>query len=377
MKLFLPKISWEGDLGKYFFDSMKANNVNVINNTNTFHRNPLIKIAGLRDFNTIRLKEWKYYAKRYGEKLLKQCVEAKPDVFFVFNESKLSPDIIQKIKEKCKCLMVLALGDDPWDSIRWQCDFPHSLKYFDIIFSADPSWNNNIRKVAPKAKIYWHFGGYDENRFRPVDTESYHQKDIERFTCDLAFTGSSYANKAEGAYRADILSYLTNYDLKIWGGDNWEYRFKFNPHLQSHYFGQKLKFDELRKLYASAKIFLNLPAPQVVLSFQPRIFEIAGCKGFQIADNRRLLRYLFTDDELVVFNTIDDLIEKIDYYLSHEKERYRLMENLHNRVARQYTWKHWAGRIVDVINSGKGIKDLDIKLENSDPSELKEVLRNA
>jgi len=377
MRMFLPRIAWEGDFGKYFFESMKTNGVDIATNTNRFHRNPLLRYTGLRLIEKIKYEERIYYTNKYAQKVLEQCIEFKPDVFFVFNQSMLNPNIIKSIREKCKCLMVLSLGDDPWDSIRWQHDFPHSLKYFDIIFSADPSWNNNIRKVAPQAKIFWHFGGYDENRFYPVNSNELMQSEKEVFTCDLAFTGSSYARKAEGAYRSDILSYLTDYNLKIWGGDKWEYRFKFNPSLKKCFQGGKLSINDLKKLYSTTKIFLNLPAPQVTWGFQPRVFEIAGCRGFQIADNRLLLRHLFSEDELVVFDSIPGLKEKIDYYIKNESERAKLANNLYKRVVNQYTWNHWALRIINTIKTGDGIEDLDLKLINPNQEELKNYLRNA
>lgn len=377
MKMFIPQITWEGGFGKYFVDSMKANDVEVITNTNRFHRNPLLRITGLRKVDSIRKTEWRYFSKKYGEQLLSQCVQAKPDVFFVFNESKLSPFIIKKVKEKCKCMMVLALGDDPWDSIRWRSDFPHSLKYFDLIFSPEPSWNNNIRKVAPNAKIFWHFGGYDEQQFAKVSSEDCSKSDYSKLSCEIAFTGSSYAEKAEGAYRSDILSYLTKYDLKIWGGDNWEYRFKFNPELKKAYQGGKLTFEELRKLYFLSDIFINLPAPQICFGFQPRVFEIAGCGGFQIADSRLLLKYLFSEDELITFDTIQELKDKIDYYLNNKNERDIKAEKLHQLVKKKYTWRNWANRILKAIEQNEGIQDLDLKIIKADNEELRELIRNA
>lgn len=377
MKVFMPHISWEGGFGRYFTEAFKLNDIKYFTNKGRFHRNPLIRLLGLRDIGKVRKAEMKYYVKKYGESVFKQCKSVKPDVVLINNESSISPEYVKRIKDECKSLMVLTLGDDPWDSIRWKCNFPHSLKHFDIIFSADPAWNNNIRKVAPQAKIFWHFGGYDPDRFFPTDKSMITEEESSKLGCDLAFTGSSYAEKAEGAYRADLLSYLTMYDLKIWGGDNWEYRFQFNPELRRCFQGPRLSFEQLRILYGTTKIFLNLPAPQITFGFQPRVFEIAGCKGFQIADNRLLLRHLFSEEELIVFDTIGELKDKVDYYLRHKAERRQIAERLHDRVKSQYTWNHWAKRIITTIKTGSGIEDLDLLLMREDQDELREYLRNA
>jgi len=181
----------------------------------------MIGVTRLRRIRIIQRAEEEYYNSKYNQHVLRQCIESNPDIVVLNNESRINPNTISLIRNNCKSLMVSLLWDDPWDSIRWHHDFPHSLKYFDYIFSADPTWNNNIRKVAPKAKIFWHFGGYDPDRFYPEDTTLLSEEVKSMLSCDIAFTGSSYGSKAEGAYRSDILSYLCDYDLKIWGGDNW------------------------------------------------------------------------------------------------------------------------------------------------------------
>jgi len=351
MKIFLPKISWIGNFDHYFKSAFEGNSIEVVTNNSEFKLNKLIHLFKMQQITKIRTLEMMHYLKKYNKQVLQECLACKPDIFIVFNESRLFPDTIKAIKEQCKCLMVCIIGDDPWDSVRWSADFPHSLKYFEIIFNAEPIWNNNIKKAAPKAKIYWHYGGFDPKTYFPVDEKTISLADTERLSCDISFTGSSYGAKAEGAYRSDILSYLKDFDLKIWGDDNWPYRFKYLPQLKEKYQGTRLPYKDLRKLYTLSKICLNLPAPQLFTTFQPRVFEIAAVKGFQIADNRPLLHKLFTEEELVTFDTIDELVEKINYYLQHENEKKEIAEKLYKKVTENYTWKHWARRIVDTIES--------------------------
>lgn len=377
MKLFIPRITWEGDFGSYFLKAFRVNNVDIQTNTSHVPSRSMLRFFKLTSITRIQEAERNRAIKKYGESVLNECLQFSPDVFLVNNESNLPPSVISEIKTKCKCLMAVLVNDDPWDSTRWKCGFPHSLKYFDYIFSADPVWNNNIRKVAPKAKLFWHFGGYDPDRFYPEDVASLTKEITSMLSCDLAFTGSSYGAKAEGAYRSDLLSYLCDFNLKIWGGDNWPHRFIYNPELEGKYKGNRLTFDHLRYLYSIARIMLNIPAPQICYGFQPRVFEIAACKGFQIADNRWLIRYLFNEDELVVFDTIMDLKEKVKYYLEKERERLIISENLHHRVSQHYTWEKWATRILDVLKYERGIKDLDLLLPRESDNALSDMLRNA
>ncbi len=349
MKIFIPRIPWHEGFNQALRKAFDLNGVEVVTNSNRYKLNKLIGALPLRKISPVQDWERRHCLKKYNEELLKQVRLAKPDVFLVFNESLLYPDTIHRIKTECRCKMVCCVGDDPWDSIRWVADFPHSLKHFEVIFSGEPAWDINIRKVAPQASIYWHYGGYDPDVFFPIEESAITDADTRQLSCQISFTGSSYGTRAEGAYRSDILAYLADYNLKIWGGDKWPYRFKYLPELRSCYQGERLSFEELRKLYRLCKINLNLPAPQVVTTFQPRVFEIAACKGFQIIDRRDKLFELFGDDCLVSFDTIGELREKIDYYLNHEQERLDMAQKLFLEVWEKHTWSKWAEGIIQAL----------------------------
>ena len=349
MKIFIPRIPWHEGFNLALRKAFAANSVDVVTNSNRYKLNRLIGALPLRKISPVQDWERKHCLRKYNEELFRQVQLAKPDVFLVFNESLLYPETILRIKAECRCRLVCCVGDDPWDSIRWVADFPHSLKHFEYIFSGEPAWDINIRKVAPQAKLHWHYGGYDPDVFFPVEDSAITDSEKQKLSCHVSFTGSSYGTRAEGAFRSDILSYLSDYELKIWGGDKWPYRFRFLPGLKRCYQGERLSYEELRKLYRLSKINLNLPAPQVVSTFQPRVFEIAACKGFQIIDKRDKLFDLFSEDCLVTFETIGELREKIDYYLRNEKQRLVMAEKLFQKVWEKFTWSNWAGEILKVI----------------------------
>jgi spore maturation protein CgeB len=358
MRIFIPQISWIGNFFQYFKSAFEGIDIEIGTNTNQLRKNPVIRALKLHQVEIINRIDTRKAIGLYNDQLLKKCVEFKPDLFLVYNESKLYPDTIEAIKKKCKCIMAVIVADDPWDSIRYKTDFPHSLKYFDFIFNSDPLWNINIKKVAPQAKIYWHTLGFDPDIFLPTDDTLISSSDKASFECDVSFTGSSYGSKAEGAYRSDVLSFLTDFDLRIWGDDNWPYRFRYLPNLKKCFKGNRLPYEDLRKLFKLSKVNMNIPAPQILSGFQPRVFEIAACKGFQIADYRPLLRKLFTEDELVTFDTIDELREKTKYYLQHDEERKEISERLYAKVIQTYTWKHWAKKLVDTIMNPDAFENL-------------------
>ncbi len=349
MRVFIPKVSWVGNWGKYITDAIENQGHEVVNNSMGFRLIPFVHALKLQQITKIRTWDLNFSLKKYNEHVLKECLEFRPDIFLVMNEAKLYPTTIKQIKEKLKCTMVLILADDPWDSVRYVADFPHSLKYFDFIFNSEPAFTVNIKKAAPNAKIYWHLGGFDPNVFFKPSLTSISSDDRKKFECEASFTGSAYSPKAEGGYRSDILSYISDYDLRIWGDDDWPYRFKYLPELKQRFYGDRLSYEDLRKLYFLSRVNINLPAPQILTGFQPRVFEIAATGGFQIADSRKYFKKIFEEDELVTFDTIGELREKLDYFLTHDLERQNYIDILHNKVVNNFTWKHWGKKIMDTI----------------------------
>ena len=75
-------------------------------------------------------------------------------------------------------------------------------------------------------------------------------------------------------------------------------------------------------VFASSKININMTAPNIETGIPLRVFDILGAGGFLITDWREDLKDCFTiGKDLEVYDGIDDLLEKTDYYLKHEDKR--------------------------------------------------------
>jgi spore maturation protein CgeB len=73
----------------------------------------------------------------------------------------------------------------------------------------------------------------------------------------------------------------------------------------------------------------------------PRTFEIASCKGFQLLDNRSDLISLFNiDEELVIFNSIDELKDQINFYIANPEMRSEISNRSYHRVLEEHTIEH-------------------------------------
>lgn len=89
-------------------------------------------------------------------------------------------------------------------------------------------------------------------------------------------------------------------------------------------------------IFANSKININMTAPNIETGIPLRVFDILGAGGFLLTDWREDLKDCFTiGKDLEVFDGIDDLLEKTDYYLEHEDKRVAIakhgLETVRNR----------------------------------------------
>ena len=95
-------------------------------------------------------------------------------------------------------------------------------------------------------------------------------------------------------------------------------------------------FLEAPLVFAHSKININMTAPNIETGIPLRVFDILGAGGFLITDWREDLKDCFTiGKDLEVYDGIDDLLEKTDYYLKHEDKRTAIarhgLETVQNR----------------------------------------------
>jgi spore maturation protein CgeB len=87
----------------------------------------------------------------------------------------------------------------------------------------------------------------------------------------------------------------------------------------------------------------------------PRVYEVMACGGFLLVDNQPDVLRTFRDGEhLVVYNSINDLIEKLFYYLKNPEKRMEIARKGREEVLKKHTFSHRIKKIMEVINGGHG-----------------------
>jgi spore maturation protein CgeB len=107
----------------------------------------------------------------------------------------------------------------------------------------------------------------------------------------------------------------------------------------------------------------------------PRTFEIASCGAFQLVDKRELLPELFTDDELAVFDSMDELKEKIVWYKTRPEERKGLADRARERVLREHTYAARMRLLLDF--AAKRLPGFGVRKESPWPEDMPGDMREA
>lgn len=84
-------------------------------------------------------------------------------------------------------------------------------------------------------------------------------------------------------------------------------------------------YDEMPYIFAAAKVNLNPTLMAIRSGVNLRTFDVTACGGFLLTNHQIELDDYFADGkELVIYDSIYDFIDKLEYYLSHENERAKI-----------------------------------------------------
>ena len=109
--------------------------------------------------------------------------------------------------------------------------------------------------------------------------------------------------------------------------------------------------EELHKYYSSCKILLNDHWETMrELDFPSnRLFDALACGTFVISDKIPSAETLF-EGTVVTYDDKDDLNEKLDYYLTHDEERLKMVEKGKEIVLKHHTFDN---RVDEILNELK------------------------
>ncbi len=254
-----------------------------------------------------------------------------PDVVFFSMGSSVWESTLQKLKESGRHLTLF-------------CDLPaktmmerdrRNLPYFDIIFEV-ANLSKGLRTAGATHRIEYVPIGFDPMVHRPLALTQAEREQYGSDVCFIGGLGTRYHSE-----RREWVEYAIEQgvNMKIWGG--YREHFVGSPIL-NHWHGQ-IWGDEQVKALCATKIGINFHVNhepgELDKGINSRAFELAGCGVFQLLRRVPSVNEFFEEGkEIVCFDTREEMLDKIKYYLKHETERTKIASASRRRALRDHVW---------------------------------------
>ena len=264
-----------------------------------------------------------------GEIAAAKASEFQPDLILALAQAPLTPDAIQKLRA-LKVPVVFWFVEDFRTLPYWN----EIATSYDHIFTLQNGTFHDELRAKEVRDCYYLPQACFPDIHKPLDG-----KGADAHQADVSFMGAAYHNRVQSFPR------LMDLDFKIWG-EGWNLETPMGQQVQND--NKRVSTEETVAIYNAAKINLNLHSSTYHYGINPdgdfvnpRTFEIAACRGFQLVDNRKDLSRMFkVGEEIIAFTTMDQLREQIDYYLLRPEERNTIALKSYQRVQMEHTMEH-------------------------------------
>jgi spore maturation protein CgeB len=273
-----------------------------------------------------------YWRSHMNRSLLSHVRTAQPDMLLVLKGETITPETLWSIRKKSDTLLVNVFPDNPLLMGKFEAVAPYHYFFVKDSYVVDAVRKTGLRNVLYLPQCT------DPDVHRPMEMSS---EERAHYTADVALLGSRYP------YRETLIQQLTGFSLAVWG-KGWE-RTQHREILR-HYRGRDIRGTRKAKAFSAAAISLNPHHPlNDINGVNRRTFDIAACRGFQLADYKRDMETVFkVHEEIVCFDSMDELKTLIAHYLAHPEERERIADAAYRRVIREHTYDVRAAQILDI-----------------------------
>lgn len=347
MKILVAGLDWHGKLVDYWTRALRDLGQEV----RIFHTN---RIGGHWEFLHHRMpyvpgvkrrvtELWEAQANRV---FLSVCKEWKPDVVLagLTNGWCLTRETLESVRRVTSSRLVGWLAEDI-------SRFPvvsEGLAEYDALFVSDLGFAPFARALA-RGPVEVLPGACEPSIYRPVPLD---EAARAAWGCEVLFIGAAYHTDGGGVLRATHLAALAEHRLAIYGDAGWREHLRRFPSLRPHVRVRILSSEETNLAYNAAGVVLNIHHPQSRQGSTCKTYEAACAGAAVLADHKPgLAEHFRLGEELDTYQTIDELRDKVRFYLTHEDARRRLGERGRARVLREHTYAHRMAQVLRVLSA--------------------------
>jgi len=261
--------------------------------------------------------------------VLFQVKKEKPDIVYIQNLSVLSPNTLKEIKESCKLLVGQIASPLPPKNF---------LEEFDLIITSFPHYVDIFKRMGIKSE-------YQKLAFERRLLKRIGER--ERIY-DVVFIGSFTPYHQKGTRILEEVAKHT--PIHVWG-QGIEFLSPLSP-IRENYHGEAWGLD-MYKILAQSKIVLNRHI-DVAGNYanNMRLYEATGMGAMLITDDKENLDSLFkVGKEVVAYRNGEDLIEKVNNYLKHDRERKKIAVEGQKRTLKEHTYLNRMKELEKIIKN--------------------------
>ena len=286
----------------------------------------------------------------HEEDIFRILKEKTPFYFFTQKGETLSPALISKIKD-FGCVTIFWCFDVPIQDWYLPVARTHDFVLTNVEDNVDYLREQGIRNVK------WMHQGFSPEFFG-IDPHCIEQ--VDEYYADVAMIGSMGKAMEGLTYnkRCKLVMRLIreNIDVKWWGRRlarqirNIRY---FLGGIQRAWAGREVYMDDFADVIRHTKIFIgedaDIPIRGKYLS--NRSFAVMGCGGFYLCRRTPGIEYAFKiGKEFEVFETEDEMVDKIHFYLKNEDKRKQIALAGQKKVLDFYTYRQQMEKIFVWVN---------------------------
>jgi spore maturation protein CgeB len=238
--------------------------------------------------------------------IIHQLKEQHYDLIWVDKAVFIRPETTTLLRSKA--VKLVHFTPDPAFTFHQSKLFFKSLAHYDYLITTKSYELEHYYKYIKSEKVLYATQGFDAQLHQP-SAKSFSEKD------GFVFIGH-YEKE-----RAAVLQQLLENDVQIsLAGIKWD-RFakkhEHNPNL--NYLGNGVYGEDYVKTLQKAKIAWGAISKWVPELHTTRTFEIPACGTALLTEANKETQSFFKEDEVIFYNSDVELVEKVLYYMTHDK----------------------------------------------------------
>lgn len=108
---------------------------------------------------------------------------------------------------------------------------------------------------------------------------------------------------------------------------------------------------EMPKVFQASRINLNMTMRPIETGLSQRIWDVLACGGFLLTNYQaEIPEYFEVGKDLETYESMEELEEKVQYYLTHEEERMEIAINGYEKTAASHTYEMRLAQMIKMLS---------------------------